>query len=433
MRWVFLFATILITMLKLIINKERTGPIRGRHPWVFSGALKQIPEGIATGEPVELTDEAGNYLASGYFNSYSQIAVRVWDWEQAEVNQEFFSSRVRDAFELRLKFVLNKKTTACRIINGENDLLPGLIVDLYGDYAVVQFHNPGIERWKKEIVQALLEVVEPKGIFERSDVRERKKEGSFAPTQDDNGKGVLFGKVPDEIKILENGYAFQVNVKEGQKTGFFLDQRDKRQALEKYSKGKKVLNCFSYTGGFSVYALGGGAKKVVSVDSSEPALKTAKQNVLLNKLDEKKCEFILADVKEYLSDLVETSPNLSSVEERKRSPRLHRGEVSSPFDVIILDPPAFVKDRRKIHEGLHGYRKINEAALRILPKGGILVTCSCSAHISLQDFRFMLSEAAARAGRTVQIVETFTHGIDHPNLVAFTEGEYLKCLFCLVR
>ncbi len=391
-------------MIKLIVKKERVGPIRGRHPWVFSGALKQIPEGIATGEPVELTDEAGNYLASGYFNSYSQIAVRVWDWDKAEINQEFFSVRIREAYELRKKFILNKKTTACRIINGENDLLPGLIVDLYGDYAVVQFHNLGIERWKKEIVAAILGEVGPKGIFERSDMRARDVEGA------ERKIGLIHGKIPDEIKILENGYAFQVNVKEGQKTGFFLDQRDKRQALEKYSKGKKVLNCFSYTGGFSVYALGAGAKKVVSVDASEPALKTAEQNVLLNKLDEKKCEFILADVKEYLADRA-------------------KGE----FDVIILDPPAFVKDRRKIQEGLHGYRKINEAALRILPKDGILVTCSCSAHVSSEDFRFMLSEAAARAGRTVQILETFTHGIDHPNLVAFTEGEYLKCIFAIVR
>ncbi|MEK7625303.1 MAG: class I SAM-dependent rRNA methyltransferase [Patescibacteria group bacterium] len=421
-------------MIKLTVHSNRIGPIRGRHPWVFSGALKQIPEGIAGGEPVELTDEAGSYLASGYFNSYSQIAVRVWDWERAEVNQEFFSARIRDAFELRKKFVLNKKTNACRIVNGENDLLPGLIVDLYGDYAVVQFHNPGIERWKKEIVEALVTEIKLKGIFERSDVRDRKRAQIVIPAQERESTtvdtrqpivdsrswsgmtnevgmtGLLFGKIPNEIKILENGYKFQVNIKEGQKTGFFLDQRDKRQALEKYSKGKSVLNCFSYTGGFSVYALGAGAKKVVSVDSSKPALEEAERNVILNKLDEKKAEFILADVKEYLAD-----------------------RAKDEFDVIILDPPAFVKDRRKVHEGLQGYRKINEAALRILPKNGILVTCSCSAHVSLQDFRFMLSEAAARAGRTVQIIETFTHGIDHPNLVAFTEGEYLKCIFAIVR
>lgn len=391
------------TMNTLTVFNKRIGPIRGRHPWVFSGALKHIPDGIPSGEPVELVDEAGNYLASGYFNSYSQIAVRLWSWEREEVNDEFFEKRVKKALEIRENFVASKKTTAYRLVNGESDFLPGLIVDKYGEYLTVQFHNPGIERWRDEIVKALEKVVDPKGIYERSDMRARGIEGA------EKKVGLLSGKVPDQIKILENGYHFVVDLKEGQKTGFFLDQRDKRLALEKYSKGKKVLNCFSYTGGFSVYALGAGAKKVVSVDASEPALKVAEQNVLLNKFDEKKAEFILADVKEYLADR-------------------EKGE----FDVIILDPPAFVKDRRKIQEGLMGYRKINEQALRILPAGGILVTCSCSAHLSLMDFRFMLSEAAARAGRSVQILETYTHGIDHPVSAAFTEGEYLKCLFAIV-
>jgi 23S rRNA (cytosine1962-C5)-methyltransferase len=400
----FLFRSLISIMIQLNVFNKRIGPIRGRHPWVFSGALKQIPEGVQSGEPVELLDEAGNYLASGYFNSYSQIAVRLWDWNKAEINSEFFKEKVKAALEIRKKLVLNKKTNACRLINGESDLLPGLIVDMYGDYLVVQCHNPGIERWKGEIVEALVEIVEPKGIYERSDVRTRDIENA------ERTVGLLHGKVPEEIKILENGYHFIVNVKEGQKTGFFLDQRDKRLALEKYSKGKKVLNCFSYTGGFSVYALGGGAEEAVSVDASESALKIAEKNIKLNKFDEDKSKFIMADVKEYLAD---------------RNP----GE----FDVIILDPPAFVKDRRKIHEGLQGYRRINEMALRIIPKGGILVTCSCSAHVSLADFRFMLSEAAGRAGRTVQILETFTHGIDHPLLAAFTEGEYLKCIIASVN
>lgn len=393
-----------MTMVQLTVFNKRVGPIRGRHPWVFSGALTKIPDGIQSGEPVELIDEQGNFLAAGYFNSYSQIAVRVWGWTKEEVGKKFFEDRIKAAFELRTEFVLNKKTNACRVINGENDLLPGLIVDKYGDYLAVQFHNPGIERWRNEIIEGLESVIEPKGIYERSDMRARGIEGA------EKKVGLLAGKVPDEMKILENGYSFIVNIKEGQKTGFFLDQRDKRMALEKYVKGKKVLNCFSYTGGFSVYALGGKAKNVVSVDASESALQMAEKNILANKWDEKKCEFILADVKQYLADR----------------------EIGE-FDVIILDPPAFVKDRRKIHEGLQGYRKINEQALRIIPPGGLLVTCSCSTHVSLQDFRYMLTEAAGRTGRTVQIIETYTHGIDHPELAAFTEGEYLKCLFAVVR
>ena len=210
---------------------------------------------------------------------------------------------------------------------------------------------------------------------------------------------------------MENGYKFYVDIINGQKTGFFLDQRDKRNALQKYCKGKKVLNCFSYTGGFSVYAMGAGAKKVVSVDSSQAALDMAKENMKLNGFDIKKVELICEDVKKFIQP----------------------ENTDFDFDVIVLDPPAFVKDRHKIKEGLQGYRKINEAAIRALPANGILVTASCSQHVSLLDFRHMLSESAGRAGRTVQVLETYTHGIDHPELAAFTEGEYLKCVFAIVR
>lgn len=388
----------------LTVLSKRVGPIYGRHPWVFSGALKYIPEGLASGTPVVLVDEQKKYLASGYFNSYSQIAVRVWGWEEKEeISQEFFERRVRQATELRQKYLAAKGTDSYRLVHGENDLLPGLIVDKYADYLSVQFHNPGIEAWKKEIVAALAAVLKPKGIYERSDVKVRGIEGAAPKT------GLLHGTVPERVTMKENGFKFYVDIIGGQKTGFFLDQRDKRFALQKYSAGKKVLNCFSYTGGFSVYALGAGAEKVVSVDASEPALQLAEENVKLNKLPVKKCEFILADVKEYLAD---------------RTP----GE----FDVIVLDPPAFVKDRHKIQEGLHGYRSINQMALSVLPPGGILVTASCSAHVRLEDFRHMLTEAGSRSRRTVQIMETYTQGIDHPALAAYTEGDYLKCFFARV-
>jgi len=417
-------------MLSLIVNNKRVGPIKGRHPWVFSGALKQIPDKITSGTPVKLVDEAGKFLAQGYFNSYSQIAVRLWSWdEQEEVNEEFFVRRVEQAYDLRQNYLADKETDSFRLINSENDLLPGLIVDKYADYLCVQFHTVGMEFWQKEIVGALEKVVKPKGIYERSDVRTRGIEGA------EKQVGVLAGKVPDKIEIKENGFKFYVDVKGGQKTGFFLDQREKRQALLKYVKGKNVLNCFSYTGGFSVYALGGGAKKVVSVDVSQSALDLAKENVKLNKLDESKCEFVCEDVKRHLSTLA--PEHLSTLVKdngtnTKKILNKYLTNISSDFDVIILDPPAFVKDRKKIKEGLLGYRKINEQALRIIPSGGILVTASCSAHVSLNDFRYMLSEAAGHTGRTVQIIETFTHGIDHPELVAFTEGEYLKCLFARV-
>ncbi len=412
-------------MLKLTVLNKRVGPIRGRHPWVFSGALKNIPDGIKSGTPIELVDEQGNFLAAGYFNSYSQIAVRLWGFEaDKEVDKNFFVARIQAAHELRKDLIENKKTDSYRLINSENDLLPGLIVDRYGDYLSVQFHNAGINFWKKEIVAALNKTMEPKGIYERSDVGNRAKEDNAVipaeagiPDQvGDDKKGILFGKIPDQVNILENGLKFIVDIAGGQKTGFFLDQRDKRAALQKYCDGKKVLNCFSYTGGFSVYALEAGAKKVVSVDASQSALNLVEENIKLNKLDNKKSELVAADVKQYLNGL-ENDPKL-------------KGEK---FDVIILDPPAFVKNRHKIHEGLQGYRKINEAAMKILPPNGILVTASCSQHVSLVDFRHMLSEAAGRAGRTVQVLETYTHGIDHPELAAFTEGEYLKCIFAIMR
>lgn len=441
-------------MIKITVRNNRVGPIRGRHPWVFSGALLNIPNGLESGMPVCLVDEQDNFLAQGYFNSYSQIAVRVWSWDaNEEINTEFFEKRIKTAYEIRKNFVASKNTDSYRLVNSENDLLPGLIVDKYADCLSVQFHTQGMGHWKKEVLEALVKIVKPKGIFERSDVGNRAKESSVMlshtitpastvtpnniviqseekdplktlrdfstplhSARNDNQRsnvGLLYGKVPAKIKITENGLKFLVDVVGGQKTGFFLDQRDKRAALVKYVKGKNVLNCFSYTGGFSVYALDGGAKKVTSVDVSESALQIAEENVLLNKFEPTKADFLQADVKVYLNDLV-------------------NGQVEEKFDVIVLDPPAFIKDRHKVKEGIQGYRRINEMAMRLLPSGGILVSASCSAHLSLPDFRYMLSEAAGRAGRTLQILETYTHGIDHPELVAFTEGEYLKCVFAIV-
>ena len=422
-------------MTELQIRQSRVGPIKGRHPWVFSGAFISIPEKLESGAQVRLIDEENNFLAQGYFNSYSQIAVRVWSWDENEkVDAMFFENRIKSAYEIRKKYVENKNTDSYRLLNSENDLLPGLVVDKYADYLCVQFHTRGIEFWKAQIIEALLKIVKPKGIFERSDVRDRKRpeapvilsasEGSLqvrtsrdssASPQNDSGegKGLLSGEMPEKIKIKENGLKFLVDVAGGQKTGFFLDQRDKREALKKYVKDKNVLNCFSYTGGFSVYALEGEAKKVTSVDVSESALQIAEENVLLNKFVPCRTDFLQADVKVYLTDMV-------------------NGREAEKFDVIILDPPAFIKDRHKIKEGIQGYRKINEMAMRLLPPGGILVSASCSAHLSLPDFRYILSEVAGRAGRTLQILETFTHGIDHPELVAFTEGEYLKCVFAVI-
>lgn len=382
-------------MVELKVKKERVGPILGRHPWVFSRALIQIPEGLKNGEPIRLVDVSGRFLALGYFNSYSQMAVRVWGYDEKEkVDKFFFFKRIEQALNIRKKYLDQKKNNSYRLVNSENDFLPGLVIDKYHDYLSMQFHNSGIQCWQPEIISACEEIIKPRGMV----IRLADK------------KNMIIGQVPALVEIKENGFKFLVDLLAGQKTGFFLDQREKRQALQKYVQGQNVLNCFSYTGGFSVYALAAGAKKVVSVDTSEAALEIAKKNIELNGLNIKKCDFICQDVKKYL-----------------------HVDLKNKFSVIVLDPPAFIKDRHRIKEGLSGYKKINEAAMRVLPPDGILVSCSCSQHLNLRDFRFAISEAASHAGKSAQILETYLHGIDHPELISFLEGEYLKCFYLLVK
>ena len=321
-------------MVSLKIKQKRIGPVANYHPWVFSQAFINIPEGLAPGEPVLLISEKGDFLAKGYFSSYSQITVRVWGYDEEEkVDEQFFLKRVQNAYYLRRRFIEEINTDSFRLVNGENDLLPGLIVDKYGDYLVVQFHTKGIEAWKEYIVRALEMTLKPKGIYERSDLSVRQSENVFSSRgkhidtkNDRDACKTLYGSIPDVITIKENGFQFLVDVMHGQKTGFFLDQRDKRKALLKYSRDASVLNCFSYTGGFAVYALSGGAKNVINVDTSGKALEIAKENVKLNGLCIDKCAFLEQDVKAYLK------------------------HVDRHFDIVILDPPAFIKDRKKKNE-----------------------------------------------------------------------------------
>lgn len=387
----------------LIVKKSKTRPMYGFHPWVFSKAIKDIPKGLTPGAPIKLYDENNRFLGLGYFNSYSLITVRIWGYEENEkINTEFFKKRIEKAYEIRKKFVETDETNAYRIINGENDLLPGLIVDKYGEYLVIQFHTKGIEAWKNEIIETLKQTIKPKGIYERSDMHVREAEG-LTPTNK-----ILYGEIPELIQIKENGLSFLVDVKHGQKTGFFLDQRDKRQAFRKYAKNRSILNCFSYTGGFSIYGLAGGADRVINIDTSEDALNLAKENILLNNFNIDKCTFVKMDVKDYLK------------------------KNNEQFGAIVLDPPAFIKDRKKIKEGKIGYKTINELALKSLEEGGILLTCSCSAHLTIEDFRFILSEAAGKAKKHLKILETFTHGSDHLQAVSFFEGSYLKCFITTI-
>jgi 23S rRNA (cytosine1962-C5)-methyltransferase len=390
-------------MITLKLRTDRTGPVAGFHPWIFSGAISNIPKNLVPGDPVRLENSKGDFLASGYFNGKSNtIAVKVWGFDPEEkVDENFFLKRIERAYTLRKKFIKNNNTDSYRLIHGESDLLPGFTADKYASYICVQFHTKAIERWKNDIINALTRVMNPIGIYERSDSHARKTDGLI------EARNLIFGSIPELVMIRENNLNFLVDINEGQKTGFFLDQRDKRMAIMKYSHNSTVLNCFCYTGGFSIYALAAGAKKITNVDSSERALYIAQENVKINRLDDDKCKYICADAKKYLKQEVESD---------------------NKFDMVILDPPAFIKDRNKKKEGISGYKFINEKGMELVNNSGILVTCSCSVYLSMQDLRYLLSESGAKTRKPFAVIEEFFHGIDHPSLLPFTEGEYLKCI-----
>ncbi|MEK9152373.1 MAG: class I SAM-dependent rRNA methyltransferase, partial [Patescibacteria group bacterium] len=336
----------------------------------------------------------------GSFNPSSMMAVRVLTYRQDEnINAEFFERRIKAALSLRQRLFPIKHTDAYRLINSEGDFLPGLVVDRYGGILVMQISTAGMDFFHDTIVEALRHVVAPAGIYERSDmgVRREEKLGDKA--------GIVFGEVPDHIEILENGIRYLVDVKNGQKTGFFLDQKENRRRVAELSKGKSVLNCFSYTGAFSVAAALAGASQVTSVDTSRPALELAEKNFSLNGIDPEKHEFIVADMFEFLEGM--------------------KSEKKT-WDAIILDPPAFVKSRQDVTGGLKAYTLINEMAMRCLAPGGILATFSCSHHVGLDMFSNMVHIAASRADRAMQILETRFAAPDHPVSVHFPEGHYLK-------
>jgi 23S rRNA (cytosine1962-C5)-methyltransferase len=395
-------------MASVKLKKGRDKSFNRKHPWIFSGAIDSVKDIETNGETVEIISGDGKFLGYGSYSSHSQISVRVLSFNPDEkIDLDFFQRRIIDAAELRKQIIDDKTTDAYRIINAESDLLPGLVVDKYGDYLVCQFLSAGAEYWKKEIVEILINLFNPTGIFERSDVEVREKEGLLP------SKGVLYGKQPDElIEIIENGNKFFVDVNLGHKTGFYLDQRDNRKILEQFSSGKEILNCFSYTGGFSVYAVKAGASKVINVDSSAESLTLAEKNFSLNGIDPSKYENIHDDVFKYLRKLRDTNRQ---------------------FDVIILDPPKFAESVSQIDKAARGYKDINLLALKLLKKNGILFTFSCSGHIVPELFNKIIADAAADAGREVHILKYLTQSPDHTMLTSFPEGLYLKGLICKVN
>jgi 23S rRNA (cytosine1962-C5)-methyltransferase len=387
---------------RVYLKKERAAPILRGHPWIFSGAIERTEGNTDIPGIADVFDNQKRWVARGFYSPKSQIRVRLATWRDESIDAAFFRRRILQSLELREK-QLSGKTNAYRLVNGEGDLLPGLIVDRYGEFLVCQFFTAGIDSFKQAIAECLRDLVSPRGIFEKSEGRVRDEEG-LAPAV-----GVLAGDAPAELlSIDENGFKFLVDVRQGQKTGFFLDQRDNRSLLSSVAKGRELLNCFSYTGAFSVYGYGGGAAQVVSLDSSKPALELARKNLRLNGFPSDEETVIKADAFSYLK------------------------ETQSTFDIIILDPPSLAPKRGDLAAAAGGYKFLNLHALRVVKPGGLLFTFSCSQHLSIDLFQKIVFGAAVDAGRKVTILKRLGHAIDHPVSLHHPEGEYLKGLLIRV-
>jgi 23S rRNA (cytosine1962-C5)-methyltransferase len=385
-------------MANIYLKQGRERPVLNGHPWVFSGAVDKFDGDAESVGVVDVLDAKKNWLARGYYNPKSQIRVRILTWQQENIDGEFFARRLRHAFDLRRR-CLPAGTTAYRIVNGEGDFLPGLIVDRYAGFLVCQFYTAGMAQFREEIIDALNSQDSIDGIFERTEGRVGDEEG-LQPAV-----GTVRGDTPPEtVQIEEHGHRFLVDLRRGQKTGFYLDQRDSRAFLETISRDRSVLNCFAYTGGFSVFAHAGGAKEVVTFDSSKPALELAEKNLELNGFGEAPSELLKGDAFAYLK------------------------EIDRQFDAIVLDPPSLAHKRNDIDAAAGGYKFLNLHALKHLNPGGLLLTFSCSQHISLDLFQKIVFGAAADAQKRVSVVKRLGQPIDHPVSLHHPEGEYLKGL-----
>lgn len=384
------------------LKRDRDKSVKRKHPWIFSGAIDRTDSNISNGETVNVVTSSGQIAGKGAYSPHSQIRVRMWTFNpQEEINALFFREKISAAIELRQQ-LNNSNSDAYRIINAENDGLPGIIADRYGDYLSCQFLSAGAEYWKDEIVKLLTEILKPKSIYNRSDSDVRIKEGLVPET------GLLYGSdIPDRIEITENGLKFFVDIKTGHKTGFYLDQKDNRLLLSLFVKNKTVLNCFSYSGAFTVYALKNNAKEVTNIETSSTALELLNKNIQLNKLEINNNKNINEDVFKVL--------------------RKFRDEGKS-FDVIILDPPKFAESISQVQKASRGYKDINLLAIKLLNPGGILFTFSCSGHITTDLFHKIVSDAAVDSGRYVRIIKQAAQSWDHPVSLNFPEGLYLKGL-----
>lgn len=385
---------------QLWIKAGKEKALLRRHPWVFTGAVHKIKGKPGLGDTVDIVDHKGNWLARGAYSPQSQICARVWTFDADEtIDSAFFLQRLQQAKSLR-DDLLPAATSGYRLCAAESDGLPGITIDVYADIIVCQLLSSGAERHRGDLIEALRTLYPAYRIYERSDVDVRKKEGLTPVT------GALHGDIPQApVVIEENGLKLEVDVVNGHKTGYYLDQRDARQAIRRYASGKRVLNCFSYTGGFGVYAAAAGASEVVNVDMSQAALNTARQNMALNGLTTP-TQYIQDDVFAYL--------------------RTCQGQQR--FDVIVLDPPKFVDSKANLTRACRGYKDINRLAAQLLNPGGILLTFSCSGLLSSELFQKVVADGILDANRQAQIIERTFQAADHPVATPYPEGLYLKGL-----
>ena len=378
----------------LLPGKEKRAAYR--HPWIFRSDIGRIDGDVLPGDIVSVYTHKEKFLAKAFYNPQSQIALRIMSWQDEEIDRNLIFQRVHEAVEYRKTFADRK---SCRLIFAESDRLPALIADSFGDVIVIQCLALGMERFKKDVVDALVQELHPQGIWERNDVPVRKLEGLEMTT------GLLYGTVPDRVEMTENGVRFLVDVKEGQKTGFFLDQKENRAAIAPFVKTKTVLDCFTHTGSFALHAARYGAKEVTGVDISEYACDFAAQNARLNGFEDR-VRFVTANAFDLLSS---------------------ESRQGNRYDVIILDPPAFTKTRSQIESALRGYKEINLRAMKMINPGGFLITCSCSQHVTPDLFKKMIADASRDARALLRQAEFRTQGRDHPILPSAPETEYLKC------
>ncbi len=387
-------------MAKITLRKTRETRVRGGHPWIYASEIERVEGEFENGDIVDVADFRGKFIGRGFYNPQSQISLRILTRNDEPCDRDFFAKRISDAWEYRKVWC---DPNSCRLIYSESDFLPGLVVDKFGDVLVMQSLSLGIDRIKDMLCDLLMEIVKPMGIWERSDVPVRRLEGMQQTT------GLLRGEVPDLVDMVENGIHFQVDVKNGQKTGFFLDQKENRAALAPICKDAKVLDCFCHNGSFSLHAAKFGAKSVLGVDISEEALEVARENARMNNLTN--VTFEAHNCFDHLRELT---------------------DANEQFDVVILDPPAFTKNKAALESALRGYKEINLRGLKLVRPGGFLVTCSCSQHVLTDAFQDMVNQAARDAKKRIRLVEYRTQAKDHPILPQSIETKYLKCMILQV-